>query len=252
MRLSLALLLGGLAAIPGSAAQPSKPAFELDHVWVVVSPGGPERAALERAGLHVVPAVNRHDGQGTASVTVEFENGFLELMWVDDTVRVAPGREGAVYKFRQKSSWRTTGWSPFGIGIRRTPQAPDKLPFTTWAIRADWMPPGSALEMITPKEDSLAPSIWVLPRGMAIAEGSPADAERAKTVAHPSGVRRLTALRLVQPPRNDPRDPTKVLTRLGLAKVERGKDWLLEITLDKGIKGQVRDLRPDLPLVVRY
>jgi len=71
---------------------------------------------------------------------------------------------------------------------------------------------------------------------MAIADG--ADAVRERLVAplrtgagavdrrltlvdHPPGVRRLTGLRLLQPPRDDPDDPTKVLTRFGLAKVER-------------------------------
>ncbi len=233
-------------------APTAKSDFELDHVWVVTAPGAPERTALERAGLHIAPTVNRHDGQGTASITVEFENTFLELIWPDDTVPVAPERETAAYKFRQKSNWRTTGWSPFGIGIRRTPQAPDKLPFTTWSVRSDWMPPGAALEIITPRENSLAPSIWVVPRVMAVAEGSPADAARAKDIDHPSGARRLTALRLVEPPREDPENPTTILTRLGLAKVERGDAWLLELTFDKGAKGQVRDLRPDLPVVLRY
>lgn len=258
MRLFPALLLGVLAATAGptgGAAPPARPAFELDHVILVVSPGAPERAALERAGLRIAPTVNRHDGQGTASVTVEFENAFLELLWPDASVPVAPDRETAAYKFRQKSAWRTTGWSPVGISIRRAPQTPDKLPFPTWPIRAEWMPPGAALEMITPKADNRAPSLSVVPRVMAVAEGSPADAERRRYVDHPLGVRRLTALRLVEPlrgPQDPPEDPTRILTRLGLAKVERGKAWRVEITLDGGVKGQVRDLRPDLPLVLRY
>ena len=56
----------------------------------------------------------------------------------------------------------------------------------------------------------------------------------------------------MEPPRDDPDDPAQLLAHLGLAKVERGKEWLVEITLDGGRKGQVRDLRPDLPLVLRY
>ena len=42
----------------------------LDHAWVVVAPGAPERVKLEQAGFIIAPAVNRHDGQGTASVTL--------------------------------------------------------------------------------------------------------------------------------------------------------------------------------------
>jgi hypothetical protein len=44
-------------------------------------PEGPERTALEHAGLKISPNVNRHDGQGTASVTAEFLNAYIELLW---------------------------------------------------------------------------------------------------------------------------------------------------------------------------
>src|SRR6185369_11939080 len=99
-----ALLIGCLAATTAGAAHPAKPAFELDHVILVVAPGAPERAALERAGLRIAPTVNHHDGQGTASVTIEFENAFLELLWPDASVPVSPDREEAARKFRQKSA----------------------------------------------------------------------------------------------------------------------------------------------------
>src|SRR5688572_3268763 len=70
------------------------------------------------------PTVNRHDGQGTASITVEFENSFLELMWPDATVSVAPGFQRGAEKFRQRMLWRTSGWSPIGIVMRRVASAP--------------------------------------------------------------------------------------------------------------------------------
>jgi hypothetical protein len=69
--------------------------LEFDHVWIVVSRDAPERAALERAGLKISPSVNRNDGQGTASVSAEFFNAYIELMWPDPTVSVAPGAEAA-------------------------------------------------------------------------------------------------------------------------------------------------------------
>ena len=61
-----------------------------DHVSIMVSPGAPERAALEQAGLQISPGINRNDGQGTASIAVEFQNSYLELMWVDPSVSVEP------------------------------------------------------------------------------------------------------------------------------------------------------------------
>ena len=62
-----------------------------------MSRDAPERAALERAGLKISPDVNRHDGQGTASISAEFLNAYLELMWPDPTVSVAPGAERGAF-----------------------------------------------------------------------------------------------------------------------------------------------------------
>jgi hypothetical protein len=147
---TLALILVAAPVVPATAQSP----IELDHVWIMVSPNAPERAALERAGFHVSPDLNRHDGQGTASITVEFENAYLELMWPDSTITVSPGLEQAAQKFRQRMLWRSSGWCPIGVGLRPTTPSNDAWPFPTWSWTAKWMPKGSAMEMLTPRDDT--------------------------------------------------------------------------------------------------
>src|ERR1700746_3315945 len=96
---ALAVLAGALAV---AAPEPARaPRLAFDHVWIVVSEGAPERKSLEDAGFHVAPTVNRNDGSGTSSISVEFLNGYLELMWPDPSVSVAPGRERGPEKFRR-------------------------------------------------------------------------------------------------------------------------------------------------------
>jgi len=238
---------------PPAVAFGSRPSsdFEIDHVMLVVAQGAPERAPLEKIGLRFDPITNRHDGQGTASITVELENAFLELTWVEPTVPVAPGMERVVEKFAERAAWRTSGASPVGIALRRTPSAPDALPFPTWSARADWMRPGESLEILTPKTAKGAPTIWVVPRTMAIASDAKAS-RNPRFVEHALGVHRLTGLRLVEPSPRDPESPSLFLERLGLARVETGESWLVELTLDGGARRAMRDLRPDLPLVLRY
>ena len=96
----------GLAACASGSREPERPPthsaapVELDHIWIVVAPGAPERAVLERVGFRLAPGVNQHDGQGTASVTVEFENAFLELLWPDSAVPVEAGPESRSPPFR--------------------------------------------------------------------------------------------------------------------------------------------------------
>src|SRR5207247_8947896 len=110
------------------------------------------------------------DGQGTASVTVEFVNGFLELIYPDSTVPVSPALEAGAKKFRMRSAWRETGYSPIGIVFDRTPATPEKLPFPTWRISADWMAKGTFIEMMTPKDMPKAVSLSIHPASTSEAE----------------------------------------------------------------------------------
>jgi hypothetical protein len=241
------------AAAEGGGASP----LALDHIWIVVAPGAPEREALERAGLRIAPGVNRHDGQGTTSVTYEFENTFLELVWPDSTVPVSPGLEAVQRRFLRRREWRTSGWSPFGLALRRTPWAPDTLPLPSRRVRADWMPPGEALELLTGAADTLGPSIWVVPRGSEVLDAAGQDTVRrganpAASLRHPLGVRRLTSVRVSAPGAEAVPPALHLVHRLGVAAVDTGEDWTLELTFDGGRRGQARDLRPTLPLVLRF
>lgn len=232
-----------------AALAKSQSPIEFDHLWIMVSPGGPERAALEHSGLQISPKVNRHDGQGTASITVEFENAFLELMWPDSTVPISAGLERAVEKFKQRMLWRTSGWCPVGLGFRRLGQTNDALPFPTWSVTPPWLPAGSAIEMLTPREDTKSPSLFISPRALADPDEQNA---RAARFHHPIGVRRITAVRLLSPKTYQPIEPLRYLQKLHLLEVATGDEWLAEVTLDQRKRKQSRDLRPDLPLVIRY
>ena len=97
---------GLFIAIVASAFGADAPPLTLSHSWIVVTTGAPERKALEKAGFRIAPTVNRHDGQGTASITVEFLNGFLELIYPDPAVPVSPALQAGAEKFRLKSAWR--------------------------------------------------------------------------------------------------------------------------------------------------
>jgi len=243
----IALVLGGVASLiceKGSAAE-----LEFDHVWIVVSRDAPERAALEKAGLKISPNVNRHDGQGTASISAEFRNAYLELMWPDPTVSVAPGAERGVEKFKNRMNWRTSGWCPIGIGLHRVgPSQPAPLPFPTWKIAPDWMPKGTAIEILTAREDTKSPSFFIEPAVLAVKE----EANRQIASDHPIGVERVTEVRLVRPKEYQPVAAFTYLENAGIFKSSEGKEWAVEITFDAGRKNQRQDLRPDLPLVLHY
>ena len=250
--ITTALLFYAPVGVPAES-----PAFQFDHVWIMVSPNAPERAVLEKAGFQIAPNVNRHDGQGTASVTVEFQNAFLELMWPDSTVQVAPGYERASEKFRQRMLWRTSGWCPIGIGFRRTSSANTPLPFPTWSVTPGWLPAGSAIEMLTPKEDSKSPSLFISPRELVMDEAAVlktinSGSASASIYRHRNGARRVTAIRIVSPKTYEPIEPLVYLEKLKVLNLGQDDGWLVELTLDDGQQHKAQDFRPQLPLIIRY
>ena len=239
-----------------SALGAEAPPLTLSHSWIVVTTGAPERKALEKAGFRIAPTVNRHDGQGTASVTVEFLNGFLELIYPDSTVPVSPALQAGAEKFRLMSAWRETGYCPIGIVFDRTPSTPEKLPFATWKISADWMEKGTFIEMMTPRE---------MPRAVRLSISShPASTRESENEAlvrdpikgamfiHPNGARRLTALRVVAPNAESFPPAVSYIAGHGLVKFDVGSRWLLDVTLDNGRQHVTRDLQPDLPMIIHY
>jgi hypothetical protein len=234
----------------------NSPPLVLSHAWIVVTTGAPQRAVLEKAGFRIAPNVNRHDGQGTASVTVEFFNGFLELMYPDPTVPVTPALKIGAEKFRLKSEWRETGYSPIGIVFDRTSATPEKFPFPTWKISADWMEKGTFIEMLTPREMPKALSLSISPHPESTREREnellARDAVKGAMFLHPNGTRRLTKFRVIAPNAERLPPSASYLAGHGLITFDMGKQWLLEVTLDNGKQGIEKNLEPDLPLVIRY
>jgi hypothetical protein len=228
----------------------------LSHAWIVVATGAPERAALEKAGFRIAPTVNRHEGQGTASVTVELLNGFLELIYPDPTVSVSPASKAGAEKFRLKSTWRETGYSPIGVVFDRSPATPEKFPFATWRVSADWMEKGTFIEMLTPKEMPRAVSLSISSHPAGTRESAnemlARDPVKGAVFLHPNGARRLTGLRVMAPAADGFPPAASYIAGHGIVKFDVGSRWLLDVTLDSGKQGVARNLEPDLPMIIHY
>lgn len=251
----VALAAGACAPVERQPAPGVARAARLDHVWIATRPGATvERAALEAAGFRIAPTINRHDGQGTASATVEFENGFFEMIWPDDSVAVAGTGARGKQRFIERMNWRTNRTSPFGIALRPTASTPATFPFETWEVRSEWMEPGTALVMMTPR-GSRAISIAIHPHGTdeganlrAIAAGG----AQAAMFLHPNGARRITSLRVVADGADGLPPSADFVRTAGAAELVAGNEWLMELTLDRGRAGREKDFRPTMPLVMRW
>lgn len=242
------------AALLAGAAPAAEPPLRLDHVIVYARPGAPEQAALKNAGFTIAPTVNRDDGQGTASVTVEFLNGYLELLYPDPGVPVAPQMQAVAQKFRDRSNWRDTGVSPFGLQLHKTAAAPAMFAFPTVKVHAAWMAPGENIELLTPRDRPKALGLFVPPSATDEVANTRLAADRVKGAMfrHPSGATRITGVEIVAPAAEDFPPAAALAAQDRTVKFTLGNEWLLILTLDGGRQGKVRDLNPDLPLILRY
>jgi len=172
------------------------------------------------------------------------------------TVPISPALQAGAEKYRLKSAWRETGYCPIGIVFDRTPATPEKFPFATWRISADWMEKGAFIEMMTPKETPKAVSLSISSHPESTRESEneklARDPVKGAMFLHPNGARRLTGVRVTAPSSDSLPPSAPYLTDHGLIKFEVGNRWLLDVTLDEGKQGATKNLEPDLPMVIHY
>jgi hypothetical protein len=115
------------------------------------------------------------------------------------------------------------------------------------------MPKGTAIEILTARDDTKSPSFFIEPPVLAVNEKAKIDnASSARTPDHPIAVERVTEVRLVRPKEYQPVAAFTYLEKAVIFKSSEGTEWAVEITFDAGRKTQTKDLRPELPLIIHY
>lgn len=242
---------GNASNATGNTPQPFP--LELDHVFVWVTKGAPEAAWLQKAGLQLQPETHPHIGQGTASKIFIFENLYLELIWIEDEQAAAKNAARSGIDMVQRARWRKSGASPFGVGLHRLLGVEGPLPFPVTNYWAEWMQPNTNIEFAQSTSNMSEPMYFVLPGYLSI--NTPGMEQRLKETLqsnrHALGVSRLTNLKIITTSQKLTTTSAE-LTRGGVLNVERGKKPLAELTFDGGKQNKSVDLRPKLPLVLKY
>lgn len=213
--------------------------FELDHVFVAASPDAPEAQFLKAQGF--TPGATRdHPGQGTAGRGIFFENAYLELLWLTDAevASLAPIRR--THLAERADPARTA--CPFGVALRSPADPVPDPPFRTWEYSPPYLPEGASFDMGANTANLDEPLIFVLPWSRTPSWSLP---------EHRNGTRRITRVDLTLGGGR----PSKELTAfsgLGLVSFEEGREGLMRIELDGGEQGRALDLRPKLPLILRW
>ena len=110
------------------------------------------------------------------------------------------------------------------------------------------------MEMLSPRASPTV-TLFVTPNPVdaaanraAIAAAGPA----AEPFLHPNGARRLTGVSVSAPTRAGLPPSSTFVNISGAAQLLVGTEWLMELELDHGRQNQTADLRPRMPLVIRY
>ncbi|MGA8533289.1 MAG: VOC family protein [Candidatus Tumulicola sp.] len=218
--------------------------LELDHVIVCCGAGAPEAAALTGAGF-VEGSSNVHPGQGTANRRFFFHNAYLELLWVADLdeARREPARRTRLWE-----RWlrRQDGACPFGIALRPLdPEPSDAPPFPTWAYHAPYLPAqvSIGIALATPLAE---------PEFLYLNFATPPGAKQREPMTHPSGLVRLTGVRIGMPSPTDVRSQAaRAASAAGLVSYYPASGYVMELVFDAGTNDRSVDLRPALPLLLR-
>jgi hypothetical protein len=241
LRLLLILLISSPALFTGDPQVESQSAgFEIDHFFVAVP--GPESgsAALEGAGFQAGPS-NTHPGQGTASRGILFENAYLELIWLTDrTEAVSPPIERTRLGDRMDPESEAC---PFGIGLRRKGELDAALPFESWDYRPPYLPEGLSFQMSVSSEQLGEPLVFYLPWLSAPVWPAP---------EHRNGARRVTRLEIVLEEQTLDSETISAISETGLASFRTGAEFFMDVELDEAGAGGSLDLRPDVPLRIRW
>lgn len=218
--------------------------FVLDHVFVFARPGGPEASKLAALGF-TEGGGKAHAGQGTANRCFFFENAMLELIWVHDEQEA---RSEAIARtgLWERSQYRQTGASPFGICLETT--EPERLAesFETWGYRPPYVPAGSEIPVAVAA--SFAEPLLFFPRSRK-SEGAP---PKRDVGIHANGARTMGKMHVTLTDRAALTPSVREVERLGIATFAYGPEPLMELVLDEAARGRSADLRPELPLLLRW
>jgi hypothetical protein len=167
--------------------------MELDHVFVLIAPGGPELAYLHGLGLTETYR-RRHPGQGTENICFCFDNIFLECLWITNPADAtsAPIARTGLY---ERSQWRAAGTSPFGLAWRDSPATP-AIEIPTWPFQPPYLPPGMTIAVATDSDDPRQPMLFKSPGSSPPHSWPP---EKRGALQHQAGLAGITAVKLRWP-----------------------------------------------------
>jgi hypothetical protein len=216
--------------------------MELDHLFILCDAGAPEAETLRDLGLHEGSS-NVHPGQGTACRRFFFETSYLELLWVEnpDEAQSPVARDTGLW-----DRWinRHHGGSPFGVVLRPDADAASlDAPFATIPYSPTYL--SGASIGVALDAPPMGPAFFWLPfqRNRARVGHEPTTHRIGRTISR---------ARIGVPALPVSSEPARIVATMGVLIFDDADDHFLELTIADAPTHGTHDLRPRLPLILRW
>jgi hypothetical protein len=209
----------------------------LDHFFILTEPGSPQADLVSGIGLKE-GASNNHPGQGTANRRFFFSNSTLELLYIRDMEEAINGRAGRL-RFAERVN--NTNASPFGL-IVRTVEGSTDMPFPGWKYCPEYFKDDQCFQV---GENS-----GLLEEPLCI--GMPVNLPGRRSQQQPENtVWTMTELRIGVPV-TKPSSTLEAVAKCEAVTLQLGEPHRMELIFNEEQDGQIKDMTPDLPLIVRW
>lgn len=213
----------------------------LDHIFICVDENASQANELAALGLRE-GTPNRHQGQGTANRRFFLPGVMLELLWVVDRDELESGTTRPLGLAERFAARKHLG-SPFGFVFKPdNPECGNVCPFPFRTYQPNYLP-----ETLDIKVAEATPLVEPLYAFLDFLPPLPKCVEE-----HPCGVETLTNVLLTIPCPGTLSSVAHMVDALPGVSVRVGKEHLLELCFDDGKRGVRHDMRPRLPVILRW
>jgi len=137
--------------------------MSVNHIFIFTNDY--DKAAQELIDFGFTEGSNRvHPGQGTQNRKFNFNNFFLEILWVHDESEINNARTKPT-KLNERANWKNNGCSPFGLCLDYSSQE-DNLFENHFKYEPAYLPQGMQIQVLRNEDNPTLPWTfrWKMPK----------------------------------------------------------------------------------------
>lgn len=208
----------------------------LDHCFILTEPGAPQAELLSDIGL-IEGKSNNHPGQGTANRRFFFANTTLELLYIRDENEAKNGRAKRLRFVKRATDPKA---SPLGLILRRTSEF-STVPFAGWQYCPEYFDKDCCFQVGDNSDLLQEPLCICMPHNL----------PRSHLSRPENSQWNLTELR-VSVPVVRPSPTLEIFAKCPKISLQLDRPHQLELIFNGGKSGELRDMKPNLPLIIRW